>query len=190
MSEQQIQQVNIGAQELYKFLRARTIESKTTSKQQLTMNPPEGIAREELSALLAVLGTEESPAELENIAWINGRKDVFYYEKTLMTVQYAELDAMIQEKDLLHTIASVTRSDCKLYPMPTQFSKLKDVPFRMSEDELLGAAARMLFEPEYEDIKVCTASNGGKAFYSTKYLTPAYAQSLVEWAEVEQKQNP
>lgn len=189
MSEQ-LQQVNFSAQELYKFLRARTIESKTTSKKQLTMAPPESISREEMSALLAMLGTEQSPAELADIAWINGRKDIFYYEKTLMTVQYAELDAMIQEKDLLHTIATVTRSDCKLYPMPTQFSKLKDVPFRMSEDELLGAAARMMFEPEYEDIKVCTASNGGKAFYSTKYLTPGYAQSLIEWEEVERRSNP
>lgn len=179
-----------GAQALYEHLRARTIQSQVTAKKQLLLQPPEGVGKEEMSALLAKLGTEEMPVELQNIADIQGKKDTYYYEATLMTRHYAELDTMIQEKDLLYTIASITRSDCKLYPRPTQFSKLEDTPFRFTRDELLGAAARMTFEKEYEDIGVVQASNGAQAFYSSKYLSERYARALLESIEVEEYENP
>ena len=107
-----------------------------------------------------------------------------------MTRHYAELDSMIQEKDILHTIATVARSDSSLYPRPTQFSKLEDTPFWMTEDELLGAQARFRFEPQYADIEVVEASNGKKGFFSTKYMSRTYAQSLIEWIEVEEDENP
>ena len=188
MSE--IENKKSGAQVLYECLRARTEQSKTTSKKFLTMQTPEGREKEELSALLSVIGTEEAPEELKDITCFKGRKDTYYYDQTIMTWQYAELDAMISEKDLRHTIATVTRSDCQLYPRPTQFSKLKDMPFWMTEDELLGAAARMKFEPEYQDIGVVTASNGAKGFYSTKYMSEVYAQALIEVIEVEEDLYP
>ena len=179
-----------SAQVLYEYLRARTIQSQVTASKQLLLAPPEGIGKEEMSALLAKIGTEEMPAELQNVAFIPGKKDKYYFESTLMTRHYAELDTMIQEKDLLYTVASVTRSDCKLYPRPTQFSKLEDTPFRFTHDELLGVAARMKFEKEYEDIGVVQASNGAKAFYSSKYLSERYARGLLESIEVEEYENP
>ena len=175
---------------LYEHLRAHTIESRVTGKKQLLMHPPEGLDKEELSALLALIGTEDAPQELKDIASLSGRKDVYYYDGSIMTKHYAELDTLLQEKDILRTIASVTRSDSAIYPRPTQFSKLQDVPFRFSRDELLGAAARMRFEPEYEDVQLIEASNGAQAFFSTKYLTRDYAQSLLEWIEVEEPANP
>ena len=184
MSE--IENQKSGAQVLYECLRARTEQSKVTGKKFLTMKTPEGLEKEELSALLALIGTAECPEELKEITCFKGRKDTYYYDPRIMTWQYAELDAMISEKDLLHTIATVTRSDCQLYPRPTQFSKLMDMPFWMTEDELLGAAARMKFEPEYADIGVVTASNGGKGFYSTKFMDEVYAQALIETIEVEE----
>lgn len=176
-----------GAQVLYGCLRARTIDSKVTARKELTMHVPEGLTKEELVELLDRIGTDEVPEELKAIACFKGRKDTYYYESTLMTSQYAELDAMLQEKDILHTIATVTRSDCQLYPCPTQFKKLKDYPFFMSEDEILGAAARFTLDPQYEDIKVVTASNGGKGFYSTKYMSERYAEALLEHYEVESR---
>ena len=172
MSEQTINR----AQVLYEHLRAHTIESRVTGKKQLLMHPPEGLDKEELSALLPLIGTEDAPQELKDIASLSGRKDVYYYDGSIMTKHYAELDTLLQEKDI--------------YPRPTQFSKLQDVPFRFSRDELLGAAARMRFEPEYEDVQLIEASNGAQAFFSTKYLTRDYAQSLLEWIEVEEPANP
>ena len=44
--------------------------------------------------------------------------------------------------------------------------------------------------PEYEDVQLIEASNGAQAFFSTKYLTRDYAQSLLEWIEVEEPANP
>jgi hypothetical protein len=186
MSDQAIDR----AQVLYECLRAHTAQSKVTGKKQLLLHPPEGLDKEELSALLAQLGTPEVPEALRNVAVLSGRKDQYYYDSTIMTRHYAEIDTLLQEKDILRTIASVTRSDSNLYPRPTQFSKLQNVPFRFSRDELLGAAARMRDEPEYHDIGLIEASNGAKAFFSTKYLTKAYAQSLLEWIEVEEPNNP
>ena len=189
MSELQ-QNTNQGAQVLYKYLRSRTEKSKTTPRKQLMMETIGELSKEEKSALLDSLGTEEAPVELADIAWVKGRKDTFYYDGTIMTRHYAELDAMIQEKDLLYTIATVTRSDCMLYPRPTQFSKLRDMPFWMSEDELLGAEARFQLDPEYADIGVVAASNGAKGFYSTKYMSEKYAQALIETIEVEEDLYP
>ena len=189
MSEVQ-NQINAGAQELYQFLRARTVKSLTTSRKQLMMEKIGELSNEEKSALLDTVGTENVPAELADITSIKGRKDTFYYDGTIMTKHYAELDVMIQEKDLLYTIATVTRSDCLLYPRPCQFSKLMDVPFRMSMDELLGAEARMKLDPDYQDIGVVTASNGAKGFYSSLHMSEVYAQALIETIEVLEDENP
>ena len=127
---------------------------------------------------------------LEKIAFIRGKKDLYFYETTLMTAHFAELDSLIMDKDILRTIATVTRSDCKLYPRPTQFSKLMGYPFYFSEDEIEGAAARMEKLEEYADIGVVTASNGGKGFYSTQFISRGYAQGLIESVEVEERENP
>ena len=190
MSEVQTQQTNQGAQELYKLLRARTVKSLTTARTQIMQEPIGELSEEEKSALLDLIGTENVPAELADITYVKGRKDTFYYDGTIMTKHYAELDVMIQEKDLLYTIATVTRSDCFLYPRPCQFSKLMDVPFRMKMEELLSAEARMAQEPDYQDIHVVTASNGKKGFYSTLHMSENYAQALIEWIEVGEDENP
>ncbi len=176
--------------ELYKVIRQKTEKSETVSRSQLLFQPPEGLEKEDLTALLDSLNGEERPEELKDIAWVKGRKDVWYYDSTIMTAHFAELYSMIQEKDLLHTIASVARSDSKTYPCVTSFKKLMDTPFFMTEDELLGAEARFMLSPEYEDVRTVTASNGVKGFYSTKYLTWAYADSLHEWYEVGISENP
>ncbi len=186
----EVTEENIGAQVLYSHLRTRTIAWKTTGLKDLTMHRPEGLDKEALTALVALIGTEKCPEELKAIGSIKGRKDTYYYEKTLMTPQYADIDVLVQEKDILRTIASVTRNDSALYPIPTLFSKLMDVPFKMTMDEILGAASRMKFEEQYADIGVVTASNGGKGFYSSQSLTEKYAQSLIEWYEVELPANP
>lgn len=124
MSEQTINR----AQVLYEHLRAHTIESRVTGKKQLLMHPPEGLDKEELSALLALIGTEDAPQELKDIASLSGRKDVYYYDGSIMTKHYAELDTLLQEKDILRTIASVTRSDSAIYPRPTRFPSSRTFP--------------------------------------------------------------
>ena len=190
MSEISQQNTEINAMALYKVLRKNTEKSKTTGRKQLLFNLPEGLTREQTVTLLDGIGTENAAPELKDMIALKGRKDTWYYDGTIMTGRYAELDSMIQEKDILHTIATVTRSDSALYPKTTEFRKLQDMPFWFTEDELLGAAARFQLEPGYEDIKVLTASTGMKAFYSTKSLSEAYAKALLEWYEVGLSENP
>lgn len=183
-------QMNEYAQALYDYLYARTAESKVTGRKGLALNPPDGLTKEALDALLPTIGTAEAPPALVTIQAVAGKKDTYLYDGEMMTKHYAELDALLEDKDILRTIATVTRSDSKLYPRPTQFSKLMNTPFRFSEDEILGAIARMKAEEEYQDIGVVVASNGKKALFSSLYLSERYARSLIEAIEVEAYENP
>lgn len=184
------QNIEINAEPLYRILRKNTEKSKTTPRKELLMHLPEGLTKEQTAALLDAIGTEKVADALKNMTFVKGRKDTWYYDGTIMTERFAELESMIQEKDILHTIATVARSDSALYPKCTEFRKLMDMPFWFTEDELLGAAARFPNEAGYEDIQCITASNGMKAFFSTKSLTPDYAKSLLEWYEVGLSENP
>ncbi|MCI9510466.1 MAG: hypothetical protein HFF10_12125 [Angelakisella sp.] len=178
------------AQKLAACILATTREAHVTPLKKLKLHLPEGVTPEEAEELLTKAGTPEADPALEKIAFIRGKKDLYFYETTLMTAHFAELDSLIMDKDILRTIATVTRSDCKLYPRPTQFSKLMGYPFYFSEDEIEGAAARMEKLEEYADIGVVTASNGGKGFYSTQFISRGYAQGLIESVEVEERENP
>ena len=113
-----------------------------------------------------------------------------YRDVILPMTVIRRLDAMLEDKDILKTIATVTRSDCKLYPRPTEFSKLMGYPFRFSLDEVEGAAARMQLREEYGDIGVVQASNGAKAFYSSQFVKEGYARALLEGSEVEAHEWP
>lgn len=188
--DEQTDSLDLHAEMLYNLLYDHTARSRVTGQKTLLANPPGQMGKETLTALLAPIGTGEVHPTLENIAAVRGKKDIYYYEKTIMTKHYAELDALLQDKDILRTIATVTRSDSRLYPRPTQYSKLMNVPFRFTMDEILGAAARMQLDEEYKDIGVVTASNGKSAFYSDKHLSKRYAQSLLEFIEVEGPENP
>jgi len=179
-----------SAQKLAACILATTREDHVLPLKKLKLHLPEGVTPEEAEAILSKAGTPEADPALEHVRFVKGQKDLYFYEATLMTAHFAELDSLIMDKDILRTIATVTRSDCKLYPRPTQYSKLKAYPFYFTEDEIEGAAARMAQIEEYADIGVVTASNGGKGFYSTQFISKGYAQGLIEQVEVEEKENP
>ena len=178
------------AQRLAAAIWRTTADSHVTPLKRLKLSPPEGVTAEEAAALLLAVGTPEADPALSAIAFVKGQKDLYFYDASIMTPHFAELDSLLMDKDILRTIATVTRSDCRLYPRPTQFSKLRAYPFYYSEDEILGAAARMKDSEEYADIGLVTASNGGKGFYSSQVISKQYAQALIEFAEVGQRANP
>ncbi len=184
------QKLSAAAQALFDVIYARTAQSKVSGAKWLRMHLPEGMEEETLKALLLLVGTEGAPEALQTAAKVSMKKDTYYYDGAVMTAHFAELDAMIEEKDILHTIATVTRSDCRLYPRPTQFSKMMDYPFHFTRDEVEGAAARMRLDEAYRDIEVVEASNGEKAFFSTLHMKRGYAAGLLEDIEVNEKLNP
>jgi hypothetical protein len=187
MSEQNLL---ANAQALYKCLRANTEKSQVTGRKWLLNHPVGNLSREDMQALLDTIGSLDAPTELNTISVVKGRKDTWYYDESIMTVQYAKIASLIEEKDILHTIAVVTRNDSALYPRPSEFQNFKNPPFYFTEDELLGAQARFTLDEQYADIGVVQASNGGKAFYSSRFLSPVYAQALIEKIMVDDPANP
>lgn len=187
MSEQN---VLTNAQALYQCLRGNTEKQRVTGHKWLLNHPVNGLNKEEMQALLLTIGAADVPSELQSISVIKGRKDTWYFDESIMTNQYAKIAALIEEKDILHTIAVVARNDSALYPRPAEFQKFKNPPFYFTEDELLGAQARFALEEQYADIDVVQASNGGKGFYSKKFLSPVYAQALIEKYLVDDPENP
>ena len=168
------------------YLYQCTAKSKVSGRKTLLALAPSKEDKDVMAALLDALGTEEASPQLQDIAWVKGKKDTYYYHGGIMPRQYAELSALLEDKDILATISSVARSDSQLYPRPTQFSKLRTIPFFFTQDEILGAAARMKDEEQYKDIGVVTASNGNSAFYSSQYISERYARSLLEMIEVDE----
>lgn len=183
-------QLLLDAGGLFALLHERTARSKVSGAKWLALHLWEGMEKERLAPLLALVGSGRAPECLATVAAVRMKKDAYYYDSAIMTAHFAELDAMIEEKDILHTIATVTRSDSRLYPRPTQFSKMTGYPFRFTPDEVEGAAARMQLSDEYRDICVVTASNGQKAFYSSLHMSKVYAQGLLEDIEVNEKMFP
>ena len=172
---------------LAELLYDRTAANKVAARKWLMKNRPQELNSEVLETLLAGIDANHPQQKLCSISTVKGSKDRYYYDGAIMTREFAMLDALIEDKDILTTIASVTRSDCKLYPRPTEYAKLTDYPFQFTLDEVEGAAARMTLNEEYSDIGVVQASNGAKAFFSSLHISQAYARSLLEYSEVESK---
>ena len=179
-----------AAEKIAGYLYGQTAASKVTGKKKLLLTPFEEVEKETVESLADGIISGEKHEMLKNISHIEGKKDQYLYDQSIMTKHYAELDSLLEDKDILATIASVTRSDSKLYPRPTQFSKLMATPFYFSMDEILGAVARMKAEEAYEDIDVVEASNGKKGLYSQKHMTKRYAQALIQEIEVDGPANP
>lgn len=147
----------------------------------------EGLDEETLPSLLEGIAAQTPCEELKDAALIKGKKDIYYYDAGIMTPEFAQIQSLIEDKDMLATIAEVARRDSSLYPRPAPFSKFSGYPFRFSLDEIEGAAARMQLSEEYKDIGVVEASNGAKAFFSTQSLSKNYARALYEDLEVDSK---
>ncbi len=148
----------------------------------------DGLEDEKLSELLSAVDQEQACEELKDIVRVKGKKDSYYFDASIMTPEFARVQALIEDKDMLATIAEVARHDSSLYPRPAPFSKFSGYPFRFSVDEIEGAAARMQLSEEYRDIGVVEASNGAKAFYSSQSLSKNYARALFQDIEVDSRE--
>ena len=148
----------------------------------------DGLGDEKLTELLSAVDQEQACEELKDIVRVKGKKDSYYFDASIMTPEFARVQALIEDKDMLATIAEVARHDSSLYPRPAPFSKFSGYPFRFSADEIEGAAARMQLSEAYRDIGVVEASNGAKAFYSSQSLSKNYARALFQDIEVDSRE--
>lgn len=168
------------------YITQKTRQEKLVAYSVVTLSPPDGLSREQVKDLLKNV---ESLAAFAPIASIDGKKDTYFYDTNLMTNRFATVQSLIEDKDILSTIATTARHDCKIYPRPLRMATLLDSPYFFTEDEVLGALARMKLSHTYEDIDTVTASNGKICIYSSLYMKEKYARALCEEMEVEWKHN-
>lgn len=164
------------------YIKDITLAEELAALADLKAAPPEGVAPERLTEILA--HPEESPF-FETIKSIQGKKDVYYYDSANMTDHFAKIQSIMQDKDILASIASAARHDCKIYPRPVKLTAMMDSPYFFTKGEISGALERMKQTEEYQDIDTVTASNGKVCIYSSKYMSKKYAQALCEEMEVE-----
>lgn len=121
---------------------------------------------------------------------MKGKQDTYYFSDQSMTEAYAVHLYRIEERDPLKLVADTVRDESKTYPRPTDARMFIGAPFSFTERDLANTIERMANTPEYDDICTCNASNGALYLYSSRYMSKPYAESLAEWMEVGQKENP
>lgn len=166
---------------LAKYIREQSRQERVTAYSAVALCPPEGVTRQQLKELLADCSADDT---MLSVALVKGSKDVYYYDKELMSERFATVQSLIEDKDILATVAAAARHDCKVYPRPVRVQALMDSPYFYSEDEVLGAIARMSGREDYGDIATVTASNGKVCIYSLTFMSKKYAQALCEEMEV------
>lgn len=119
-----------------------------------------------------------------------GKKDRYYYDNRVITTNYARMLVLMADEQHWQTLAEMTRFECKTYPRPYSVMLLQESPFNLSVPEVEIALKALSDQPQCEDIKQVCASNGALYLYSQTYMVEALAQSLCEWIEVGQFDNP
>ena len=167
---------------ILEHIREETIKSMVVGMKNIKFNPPKDVSKEEVVAVLASYKTIEVFAPVKEII---GEKDTYLYHSQFMSDTYAHTASMLADKNIIHTIAQTVRYECKTYPRPTRVSALQIYPYFFTEDEILGAVARMQSMEGYHDIHLVAASNGKNCIYSSDILSEKYARALAETLEVE-----
>jgi hypothetical protein len=149
-----------------------------------------------LSVLAAAFPAEDVEALAEASGAADLRKmrgagdEVYFFSVDSMTEAYALHLFRIEEHDPLALVRDTVRDESRIYPRPTATSIFLEPPFSLSPRDLEEVIGRMSLHPDCGDIRSCQASNGARYLYSTRHLAPVLAESLAEWIEVGQRDNP
>lgn len=132
---------------------------------------------------------EESAASdivpCDDIVALVGKHSYYLYSSDRMTDAYARWSFLANEDDRVVTFAECVRDESRKYPRPMEALSLSNEPFNLSADEIDELWRTVSESGAYPDLDTVTASNGDVYYFSTEYLTPAYAASLAEWNSVE-----
>lgn len=150
---------------------------------------PDGYRLAELDGEIVLVKNESAKPQRKeidcsHIAVIKGLRGTYLYDTQKMTERYAHWAFLAAEDDPVTTFAECVREDSRVYPRPYRASNLENEPFNMSAADIESAWEKVSASEAYADIERASASNGDVYFYSTRYLTPAYARSLAEYASV------
>lgn len=151
---------------------------------------PEGYRLEQIEGEW-VLVEDESAAPVRKeikcnrIKVLMGMHSYYLYDETLMTASYARWAFLAAEDNSVVTFVECVREDSRVYPRPYAAECLKNLPFRMTDDQIEETWQAVRDSGNYPDIERTEASNGDVYYYSTQYLESGYAASLAEYDAVE-----
>jgi hypothetical protein len=136
------------------------------------------------------LETMVAEAAEDDIKLMRGTRDIYYFSENFMTAAYALHLFRVMEKDPARMVADTVRDESRIYPRPTPAYAFLHPPFSMKEAELDGVLWQISQRNDMTDIKSTTVSNGALYLYSTLHLTVLHAETMAEWNEVGQAENP
>lgn len=126
-----------------------------------------------------------APLPCDDIVTLVGKHSYYLYSTDRMTDAYARWAFLAREDDRVLTFVECVRDESRKYPRPMEASSLTNEPFKLSAEEIDELWQTVRDSGAYPDLETLTASNGDVYYFSTNYLTPAYAASLAEWNSVE-----
>lgn len=144
----------------------------------------------EEAALAPLLETLREGLAGDDIAWVQGSQDEYYYSTQTMTANYADMCVQVVEKDICRAIAQAVRFDCQTYPRPYKVAMLEQSPYDFAPQQIEAALAAIETHPDYADIRTVASSNDVPYLFSERFMSYGKAYGLCEWLEVEQFQNP
>lgn len=128
---------------------------------------------------------DSAPLPCDDIVTLVGKHTYYLYSTDRMTDAYARWAFLTREDDRVLTFVECVRDESRKYPRPMEASSLTNEPFKLSAEEIDELWQTVRDSGAYPDLETLTASNGDVYYFSTNYLTPAYAASLAEWNSVE-----
>lgn len=121
----------------------------------------------------------------DDIVALVGQHSYYLYSNKHMTDAYARWSFLAAEDDRVLTFVECVRDESRTYPRPMGATALTNEPFNFQPAEVAELWETIRESGAHPDIDTVTASNGDVYYFSTEYLSPAYAASLAEWNSVE-----
>ncbi|NLJ90143.1 MAG: hypothetical protein GX323_04510 [Clostridiales bacterium] len=157
------------AQELAEYIRLRSAGGEVTKYQDLKAEI------EDLDELLEEMKEDETCSD---ITYRQGVKDKYYYSTSNMSENYSMIISLVEDKDIVATIAKMVRFNAKTYPSPTPLEYFERHPYFYSRPQIERACDLISSNEEYGDIERLTNNVGVDFLFSNKYLSRKYANAL------------
>jgi len=158
--------------------RLETLAALIRSRAKAAQITPLAALRKEDSGVLEDLNALAADEAYKDIVCIKGDNDSYYYSDKTMTTSFANIAALVEEKNDARTLAHSVRERSR-YPALTYAHFFMDYPFYFSASRMEQIKQALKADSAYEDIQVFKYANV-EFFYSTQSLKPEIASYLAD----------
>lgn len=187
MEEEEEEPVELTpAEQLVEFIKENSEQIRLTKLEDF-YGEPLSFSEEEVAEYLEEIAADEQYADIKAI---KGSKTRYFYWEKMITTNYANLMARVEDKDLVRMIGETVREETKRYRRATGIKLFSFPPFSLAEQQVLDLLPMLQEREDFADIEQIIASTGALYLYSNKHISKVLVKSLVEWEEVERFENP